>query len=169
MSKHTTQTVTGVVGALVLLLAGARLRSDPLLLARLAILGTALGQIALYDLRERRIPNRIVLPATGICAVLSLADGIHPSPSLLAGTALVALLLGVSLFALAALGMGDVKLALLLLTALGTYALLALVIGIELYALIGLFLLVRWGRAALGTSLPLAPIIAASCLLAVLL
>jgi prepilin signal peptidase PulO-like enzyme (type II secretory pathway) len=65
--------------------------------------------------------------------------------------------------------MGDVKLALLILCALGGVASLALLIAFELYALVGIALLIRRGRAALGTALPLAPMIAASCLITVLL
>lgn len=34
-------------------------------LARLAVFGAALALLVLYDVREHRIPNRIVLPAAG--------------------------------------------------------------------------------------------------------
>lgn len=156
-------------GALVLPLAGAHFTLDPLVLVRLAILGATLSALALYDLRERRIPNRIVLPATILCAALSLADGVHPSTSLLAAGCLVALLLAVSLAAPATLGMGDVKLALLILCALLGLASIALLLTLELYALIAVLLLLSRGRAALGSTLPLAPITAAGCLIALLL
>ncbi len=85
------------------------------------------------------------------------------------GAVLVALLLAVSLAAPAMLGMGDVKLALLILCALDAFAPLALLITLELYALIALYLLSRRGRAALKISLPLAPITAAACLIVLLL
>jgi leader peptidase (prepilin peptidase)/N-methyltransferase len=169
VTRHGTVIAASGAGAVALPLAAARLDIDSLAVARLAILGAALGQLALYDLRERRIPNRIVLPAIAICAALSLADGVHTSSSLLVATGLVVLLLAVSLASPAALGMGDVKLALLLLCALGGLASTALLLTLELYALVALLLLIRRGRAALGSTLPLAPITAAGCLIALLL
>lgn len=169
MTRTPAPIAAGVAGALVLSLAGARFTRDPLVLGRLTILGGALGQLALYDLRERRIPNRIVLPATALCAALSLADGIHPSTSLLVAAVLVVLALASSLAWPAALGMGDVKLALLLLCALGGLASAALLLTLELYALLALFLLIRRGRAAFHTTLPLAPITVAGCLIALLI
>lgn len=159
----------GATGALLLTLAAARFTPDPLVLVRLAVLGGALGSLALYDLRERRIPNRIVLPAAIICAALSLAAGIHPSTGLLAAGGLVVALLAVSLAAPATLGMGDVKLALLILCALGSLATTALILSFELYALAGVLLLARQGRSVLGSTLPLAPLTAAGCVIALLL
>jgi leader peptidase (prepilin peptidase)/N-methyltransferase len=161
--------ICSAAGAALLLAAGAVLAPGPLMLARLALLGGALGVVVLYDLREHRIPNRVVLPAMAACIVLSLGEGVHPNTGLCLGAAFVALMLTASLVAPALLGMGDVKLALLILCALGGFASLALLIGFELYALVGVALVIRRGRAALGTALPLAPMLAASCLIAVLL
>lgn len=139
-----------------------------IVLARLAVLGAALGLLVLYDVREHRIPNRIVLPAAGVCAALSLAEGVPPSAGTLAGAAIVLLLLGISLIRPAVLGMGDVKLALLILCALDSATALALLVTLELYALVALILLGRRGRAALTMSLPLAPIAATACMIVVL-
>jgi leader peptidase (prepilin peptidase)/N-methyltransferase len=61
------------------------------------------------------------------------------------------------------LGMGDVKLALLLGVMLGRYVLAALLIGFVLAAVPSLVLLVRGRR---GTALPLAPFLAAGGLAA---
>ncbi len=59
------------------------------------MLGAALFAIAFFDLTQRRIPNRIVLPAAATCAALTLAAG---APlSLLAGLATIVALLIVSL------------------------------------------------------------------------
>jgi leader peptidase (prepilin peptidase) / N-methyltransferase len=139
---------------------------DPLTLARLVVLGGALAAAALYDLAQRRIPNRLVLPAAGVCAALTLAAG---APfSLLAGLALVVPLLTVSLCWPSALGMGDVKLVLLLVLGLDGSALRALAIGLALAALAGCALLVRHGRTAWRASLPLASFIAAGALLTVI-
>jgi leader peptidase (prepilin peptidase)/N-methyltransferase len=169
MSKHAPALAASAGGALALPLAAARLGLDALTIARLAILGAALGQLVLYDIRERRIPNRIVLPATAICATLSVGDGLHVTTSLLVASGLVVLLLAVSLASPATLGMGDVKLALLLLCALGGLASTALLLTLQLYALVALLLLIGRGRAVLGSTLPLAPITAVGCLIALLL
>jgi leader peptidase (prepilin peptidase)/N-methyltransferase len=147
--------------------AGLVASTSPLTLARLAVLGAALAAAALYDLTQRRIPNRIVLPAAAACGALSLAAS---APlSLLAGLATVLVLLVVSLRWPAALGMGDVKLALLLVLGLDGSALRALALGLALAAIAGGALVVRQGRTAWGASLPLAPFIAAGALVAVIL
>ncbi|HEX3391808.1 MAG TPA: prepilin peptidase [Solirubrobacteraceae bacterium] len=170
MTKHAPTIAAGASGALVIPLAAAiRFGLSPLVLTRLAILGAALGQLALVDVRERRIPNRIVLPATAICAAISIADGRQASTGLLLSAGLVVLLLAVSLAKPAMLGMGDVKLALLLLAALGSLASAALLLTLELYALLAVILLLRRGRSVLGSTLPLAPILAAGCIIALLI
>ena len=139
---------------------------EPLALARLAVLGAALASAALFDLTERRIPNRIVLPAAAACAALTLGAG---APlSLLAGLATILALLIVSLRWPAAIGMGDVKLALLLVLGLDGDALRALALGLVLAALAGSALLIRRGRAAWRTSLPMAPFLVVGALLTVI-
>lgn len=164
-----TAPICTVIGAVILVAADARFTLVPLAVARLLILGGALGLLVFHDIREHRIPNRIVLPTAAVCAALSLAEGIHSSTGLYTSVALVALLLMVSLAAPAMLGMGDVKLALLILCAMDALAALALLAALELYALAALVLLASRGRSALDTHLPLAPIIAAGCLITVLL
>jgi leader peptidase (prepilin peptidase)/N-methyltransferase len=161
--------ICATTGAAILLAAGTRLTLGPLAVARLLIFGGALGVLALYDLRERRIPNRIVLPAACACTALSLAEGAPTAAQVLIGGGVVLGLLAVSLAKPAVLGMGDVKLALLIVCALDTFAVLALALTVEIYALVALTLLLRHGRTALKMSLPLAPITAAGCLIALLL
>jgi leader peptidase (prepilin peptidase) / N-methyltransferase len=140
--------------------------AGPLTLARLAVLGAALGSAGLFDLAQRRIPNRIVLPAAAACAALTFAAG---APlSLLAGLVTILLLLIVSLRWPAALGMGDVKLALLLVLGLDGDALRALALGLVLAALAGVALVIRRGRTAWRTSLPMAPFLVAGALLTVI-
>jgi leader peptidase (prepilin peptidase)/N-methyltransferase len=164
-----TAVICASTGAVALLAAGSRLTHAPLTMARLLVLGGALGVLVLYDIREHRIPNRIVLPAATVCAVLSLAEGVHANTQLLTGAGLVLGLLCVSLAAPAVLGMGDVKLALLIVCALDAFAVLALALTLEVYMMVALVLLFERGRAALKISLPLAPITAAGCLIALLL
>ncbi|MGH7188047.1 MAG: prepilin peptidase [Acetobacteraceae bacterium] len=140
--------------------------TDPLALVRLTVLGAALLSAAFFDLTQGRIPNRIVLPAAAACGALTLAAG---APfSLLAGIATVLLLLAVSLRWPAALGMGDVKLALLLVLGLDGDALRALAFGLALAAISATALVIRRGRAAWKASLPLAPFLAIGALLAVI-
>jgi leader peptidase (prepilin peptidase) / N-methyltransferase len=162
MTKRTF--IAATAGSATFASAGLLASTSPLTLTRLAVLGGALAAASLYDLTQRRIPNRIVLPASTACAALILAAG---APlSLLAGLATVLLLLVVSLHWPAALGMGDVKLTLLLVLGLDASALRALALGLTLAALAGCALVARHGRTV-RTSLPLAPFIAAGALLAV--
>lgn len=152
-------------GAIAFLIAGGS--ADSVVLVRLALSGAALAAVAATDLREHRIPNRIIVPATAACAALSIAAG-APTVGLLASVAVVGTLLLVSLVAPRALGMGDVKLALLVLAGLDGSAARALALGVILAALTGLALIAREGRSAGKRSLPLAPFIAAGSLLALL-
>src|SRR5262249_36646104 len=114
--------------------------ADLLALARLALCGAALGAVVRTDLVQRRIPNRVVVPAAVVCAALSAVDRVSVAV-LTAGLAVVAVLLVLSLARPAALGMGDVKLALLLVVGLDGTAPRALLIGLALAAAVGLALL----------------------------
>jgi leader peptidase (prepilin peptidase) / N-methyltransferase len=157
--------IAATAGSATFASAGLLASTGPLTLARLAVLGGALAAASFYDVTQRRIPNRIVLPAAAACAALTLTAG---APlSLLAGLATVLILLVVSLRWRAALGMGDVKLALLLVLGLDGSALRALALGLALAALAGCALVARHGRTALRASLPLAPFIATGALVAV--
>ncbi len=151
------------VGAL-----GLHLGLGALALARLAVVGVALGILVLYDLRERRIPNRVVGPAILACSVLSVVEGVRAS-GVVGGAVLVAVILLVALAQPAWVGMGDAKLAMLLLAGLHAATPLALLFGVELAAVIALAVALRRGRLALSASLPLAPFMAAGSLLALLL
>lgn len=156
------------VGGLVFLAAGLRLDAGAAELARLVILGSALGAVAAIDLAQHRIPNRIVVPASFACAGLLAAEGAHPE-RLLAGLGVVAPMLSLSLVRPASFGMGDVKLALLLVLGLAGLAAQALLLGLLLAAAFGALLIVRRGRAATRQSMPLAPFLSSGAVLAVLL
>jgi leader peptidase (prepilin peptidase) / N-methyltransferase len=111
------------------------------------------------DLRYRLVPNRIVLPAAAL--VLVARTAIDPSVEWLLGA------LGASLFLFVAalaypkgLGMGDVKLALLLGAMLGAAVSVALMLGF-LAALVPTAVLVaRHGSAARKMAIPLVPFLA---------
>ena len=106
--------------------------------ARVSVLGAALGALVCADLAEHRIPNRIVVPATLVCAALLLVDGVHME--LLGGLAVVTLILVLGLLWPASFGMGDVKLALLVVAGLGGVAAQALLVGLVLAAVFGALL-----------------------------
>ncbi|WP_324277148.1 A24 family peptidase [Blastococcus brunescens] len=134
--------------------------------------------LAVIDLRERLLPNRILLPAgIGAAVLLVLAAALDDAwPALLravlaAGACFVVLLV-MALLAPAGLGMGDVKLAALLGLMLGWLGwpavLLGLFLGFLLQAVIGLALLaVR--RAGRRTELPFGPALLLGSLVAALL
>jgi Flp pilus assembly protein protease CpaA len=157
-----------VAGALALTGVGLKLGRDSLTLVRLAILGAALGVCVRDDLHERRIPNRIVLPAALACSALSLLDGLRAS-TLLGGFLLLVLLLGLGLTRPGWIGMGDVKLLLLMLCGLHGATPQALVFAVGLAALIAGLLTIWRGREALRLALPLAPFLACGSLLALLI
>ena len=155
-------------GALLFAAAGVHLDADGAGLARVSILGAALGALAYIDVADHRIPNRIVIPASAGCAVLLFAD--RPSlQRLLPSLVLVAFMLALSFASPASFGMGDVKLALLVVLGLGDVATRALVLGLVLAAVFGAMLLLRFGRSAAAQSLPLAPFLATGAAVVVLL
>jgi leader peptidase (prepilin peptidase)/N-methyltransferase len=160
--------ISAVLGGLTLLPVGIGLGFDLVALARLAVLGAALGQLVHSDVRERRIPNRIVLPAAGACAALSLLEGVRLN-SLIGGGVLLAVMLAMSLARPAWLGMGDVKLALLLLCGLHAATPQAILFAVELCAVVAVLFILWRGREAFRVALPLAPFMAAGSLLALLI
>jgi leader peptidase (prepilin peptidase)/N-methyltransferase len=114
--------------------------------------------LAAIDLERRIIPNRIVLPAV----VLILAAQITLSPD--RALEWTAASLGAALFLLlpllvypSGMGMGDVKLALLLGAGLGWAIVPALVAGLFAAFIVALVVLVRGGLAARKTALPFGP------------
>jgi leader peptidase (prepilin peptidase) / N-methyltransferase len=126
--------------------------------------------VAAIDLETRLLPNRLVVPAT---IVVLLACALF-TPDAFVEHALAALAAGGFLFVAAVirpndLGMGDVKLAVLLGALLGRGVLQALVIGFCLVAAVGIVLLVRDGRAAMKRQLPLGPFLAFGAVVALLI
>ena len=159
--------IAAAAGAASFALCAGLLRQPPLALVRLTLLGAALGAVVESDLLERRIPNRIVVPAAFACAAAWAANGIALF-ALAEGLMLVLAMLALSLFRPEALGMGDVKLALLLVLGLDGRAVVALLVALALAAGFGLLLVVRFGRSAASSKLPLAPFFAAGALIALI-
>jgi leader peptidase (prepilin peptidase)/N-methyltransferase len=112
-------------------------------------------------------PNRIVLPVAPACTALSAVGGISAT-TLLGGLAIIGVLLLIAVAWPPALGMGDVKLALLIVLGLDGDASRALTAGLLLAALSGVVVIARHGRAAGRRGLPVAPCLAVGSLLALL-
>ena len=111
------------------------------------------------DLEHRLIPDRVVLP--GALVVLALRTLDEPSLAWLLG----GLGAGVALFFIVlaypkGMGMGDVKLALLLGVGLGLGVVVGLFSGFIAGAVPAIVLLVRHGRAARKQAIPLGPFLA---------
>jgi leader peptidase (prepilin peptidase)/N-methyltransferase len=123
--------------------------------------GFVLVWLAAIDLRERILPNRIVLPAT--VAVLAAHALLTPHDVLqyvVAAFAAAALFFLPAAIRPGALGMGDVKLAMLLGAALGSAVTGALMLGLFATGVFALGLVFVRGRAALKTQIALGPFLA---------
>jgi leader peptidase (prepilin peptidase)/N-methyltransferase len=121
--------------------------------------------ISATDLEHRIIPNKVVVPAAG--AVLVAQTVLHPSPEWAIGA------LGASGFLLAAalaypagMGMGDVKLALLMGAMLGRVVPVALMAGMLLALIPSVYLLARHGSAARKMGIPFGPFLALGSVIA---
>jgi leader peptidase (prepilin peptidase) / N-methyltransferase len=156
--------LTWVLGALLSAgcLAAFGLTADAVVAAFFCVV---LVVVSAVDVEHRIVPNRIVLPAAGV--VLLAQTLLHPSPEWALGA------LGASGFLLVAalvypagMGMGDVKLALLMGAALGTTVAVALILGMLAALVAGVYLLARRGSSARKTGIPFAPFLALGSVLA---
>lgn len=119
----------------------------------------ALVAVSATDLEHRIIPNRIVLPAAAI--VLAANSALHPSPQwALAALGAAGFLFAAALAYPRGMGMGDVKLALLMGAALGSTVSVAMMIGMVAALVPGLYLLARHGGAARKMGIPFGPFLA---------
>lgn len=142
----------------------------------LAVVGILL---AVVDLREKRLPDVVVLPAAaGLALVLAVCSALRGSPlpvlaAVAGGAALFAVyLLQLWLVPRGMLGGGDVKLALILGAATGYLGLRAWLIGLVaayFVNLVPLLVLLLLRRATLKTSVPFGPAMIAGAFLAILL
>jgi leader peptidase (prepilin peptidase) / N-methyltransferase len=115
--------------------------------------------ISAIDIEHRIIPNVIVLPAAGVV----LAANTFLEPGLewtLAALGCAAFLFVAVLAYPAGMGMGDVKLALLLGAALGRTAPVALMVGMLAALLPAIVLFARHGRRARKIAIPFGPFLA---------
>jgi len=120
---------------------------------------TALVAISATDAERHVIPNRIVLPATVI--VLAANTMLHPSVEWAAAGLGAALFLFIAALAYpAGMGMGDVKLALLLGVAVGRTVPVAMMVGMISALVPSVVLVARHGSAARKMKIPFGPFLA---------
>ncbi len=119
----------------------------------------ALVAVSATDFERRIIPNRIVLPSAAF--VLAANTLVHPSVEwIAAGLGAAGFLLLAALAYPAGMGMGDVKLALLMGVGLGRTVPVALMIGMLSALVPAIVLLARHGSAARKMAIPFGPFLA---------
>jgi prepilin signal peptidase PulO-like enzyme (type II secretory pathway) len=125
--------------------------------------------LSAIDVARRIVPNRIVLPAAALVLLAHL--GLHPArwrEWMLATLGTASFLFLARRISRQGLGMGDVKLGLLLGAALGSGVVLGLLIGTGAGAAFGLLLVARRGRETLATTIPYVPFLAFGAIVALL-
>lgn len=125
--------------------------------------------ISRRDLEDRIIPNRIVVPAW--IAVLLAQVAIYPGhwvEFLVASFGAGLFFLAIALAYPAGLGMGDVKLVLLIGAALGWPVLTALFLGTLASGLVAGVMLFKEGSAARKRAIPLGPFLAGGAIVVLL-
>jgi leader peptidase (prepilin peptidase) / N-methyltransferase len=124
-----------------------------------ALFCLALVVVSATDLEHGIIPNRIVLPAAAV--VLAAQTAIHLGPQWAIGAlAASGFLFAAALVAPGGMGMGDVKLALLLGAMLGKYVSVALFVGLIAAMVPALVLFATMGLGARKVKLPFGPYLA---------
>ena len=121
--------------------------------------------VSVIDLEHRIIPNRIVLPATVVVLVANSARDLSPEWALaaLAGSGF---LFAAAIAYPAGMGMGDVKLALLMGAALGRTVSVALMVGMVAALVPSVVLLARHGAKARKMGIPFGPFLAIGSIVA---
>jgi prepilin signal peptidase PulO-like enzyme (type II secretory pathway) len=122
--------------------------------------------LSAIDIERRVIPNRIVLPAAGIVMILQLAlfTG-HALDSALAALLAALVLMIPQFFNRSWMGMGDVKLTLLLGAALGWGVVGAVLLGFLCTFPVALWVLIRGGLGARRTMIPFGPFLSLGALI----
>jgi leader peptidase (prepilin peptidase) / N-methyltransferase len=138
------------------------------LTVKAAAAGIACGALVVVtatDLERRIVPNRVVLPAAA--AVLVLQTASHPSPEWILGAVGASGFLFLAALAYpGGMGMGDVKLALLIGALLGRTTPVGLMLGLLFAFIPSAVLLGRHGGRARRLAIPFAPFLAAGAVVA---
>jgi leader peptidase (prepilin peptidase)/N-methyltransferase len=120
---------------------------------------SVLVAVSAIDLEHRIIPNRIVVPAAAVVLVANTMLDLSPE-WVLGALGGAGFLFAAALVYPAGMGMGDVKLALLMGAALGRNVSVALMVGMVAAMVPGLFLLARHGSKARKMGIPFGPFLA---------
>ena len=124
-----------------------------------AVFCAVLVAVTATDLTHRIIPNRIVVPAAAV--ILAAQTALEPSPQWTLGALGAAGFLFAAVLAYpAGMGMGDVKLALVMGAALGKTVPVALMLGMLSALVPAAILLARHGSAARKMGIPFGPFLA---------
>jgi leader peptidase (prepilin peptidase) / N-methyltransferase len=124
-----------------------------------ALFCAVLVAVTATDLTHRIIPNRIVLPA--FVVILLVQTALEPSPQWTLGALGASGFLFLAVLAYpAGMGMGDVKLALVMGAALGKTVAVALMLGMLAALVPSVILLARHGSAARKMGIPFGPFLA---------
>jgi leader peptidase (prepilin peptidase)/N-methyltransferase len=124
-----------------------------------AFFSAVLVAVSAIDLEHRIIPNRIVIPATAVVLVANTLRDLSPEWAVAAFGA-SGFLFAAALIYPAGMGMGDVKLALLMGAALGKTVSVALMVGMLAAMIPGLVLIARHGKKARKMGIPFGPFLA---------
>jgi leader peptidase (prepilin peptidase)/N-methyltransferase len=164
LARNATIAVAGFLSLLAAIRYGVRAET-PVIIFVISVLVV----ISRVDLERRIIPNRIVLPAW--IAVLLAHLAIHPAhwlEWLVASFGAGLFFLVIALIYPAGLGMGDVKLALLIGAALGWAVVAALLLGTLAAGVLGAILLFKEGSSARKRAIPLGPFLAGGAIVVLL-
>ena len=133
------------------------------------VLMSVLGLVSVTDVRDRAIPNRVLLAAVALWLALSvLTGGEEAVAQLVAAIVIAAPLLIASLVRPDGMGMGDVKLVAVIGLYLGWGAWVALLAGLFLAGLTGVLISLGNRRPPGETTLPLAPFLAAGVIISLI-
>lgn len=129
-----------------------------------------LAVVTVTDLRERLIPNRVLIAAIAAALpLLTLADPGTLPERLGAALAAAGVFLGIALARPGAFGLGDVKLIGAIGLFLGEAVLGAVLVALLGGSLVGVVLFARHGHAAAKLTIPFGPFLALGGLLSLLL
>jgi leader peptidase (prepilin peptidase) / N-methyltransferase len=130
-----------------------------------AFVAAVLVVLAVIDFEHRILPNVIVLPAALVVYLAQVASFPHHALQWTLAAVGCALFFFVTLLVYpAGLGMGDVKLGLLLGAALGKAVVAALFVGLVASGVVGIAFLLAQGSAARKKAIPLGPFLAGGAL-----
>jgi leader peptidase (prepilin peptidase) / N-methyltransferase len=124
--------------------------------------------VTVVDLEQRKIPTRIVLPATAVVLVVQIALDPGKAPTLIAFSLAAGLFFYLPMLIFrGGMGMGDVKLAVFLGAALAEVVVLAIAVAVLAAFVAALVVLFRNGAAGRKSAMAFAPFLALGAAVAI--